>query len=164
MFTESDMIELQNILRKNAKKITCAESCTGGLIASKITKISGSSDIFDGSIVSYSNTIKQVELNVKKETLDIFGAVSTQTVQEMLNGVINKFNSDFAIGVSGIAGPNGGTELKPVGTVVIGVINKDLQSEIDIFYIKGNRNIVQEKATEIALEKIFKFIKKSLDK
>lgn len=121
IFNETDMIELQVILKANEQTITTAESCTGGLVASMITKISGSSEIFNGSIVSYSNKIKNQELNVKNETLEKFGAVSVEVVNEMLNGVINKFDANFAIAISGIAGPNGGTKNKPVGTVVIGV-------------------------------------------
>ena len=121
IFNETDMIELQAILEANKQTITTAESCTGGLVASMITKISGSSEIFNGSIVSYSNKIKNQELNVKNETLEKFGAVSVEVVNEMLNGVINKFDANFAIAISGIAGPNGGTKNKPVGTVVIGV-------------------------------------------
>ncbi|MFY9083220.1 CinA family protein, partial [Aliarcobacter butzleri] len=105
IFNKKDMIELQDILRNNKKTITTAESCTGGLVASMITKVSGSSDIFNGSIVSYSNKIKNQELNVNNETLEKFGAVSTEVVNEMLDGAIKKFEADFAIAISGIAGP-----------------------------------------------------------
>ena len=120
-FSKKDMIKLQNLLRKSKKTITTAESCTGGLVASMITKISGSSDIFNGSIVTYSNSIKNKELDVLNESLDKFGAVSKQVVSEMLDGVLRKFEADFAIAISGIAGPNGGTKNKPVGTIVIGI-------------------------------------------
>ena len=101
IFNENDMIELQNLLRANKQTITTAESCTGGLVASMITKISGSSEIFDGSIVTYSNKIKNQELNVKNITLDNFGAVSYEVVDEMLDGVIVKFDANFAIAISG---------------------------------------------------------------
>ena len=120
-FSKKDMIKLQNLLRKSKKTITTAESCTGGLVASLITKISGSSDIFNGSIVTYSNSIKNKELGVLNESLDKFGAVSKQVVSEMLDGVLKKFEADFAIAISGVAGPNGGTKNKPVGTIVIGI-------------------------------------------
>lgn len=87
-FSKKDMITLQNLLRENHLTITVAESCTGGLVASMITKISGSSDVFNGSIVTYSNKIKNQELGVLKSTLKDFGAVSKEVVSEMLKGVI----------------------------------------------------------------------------
>jgi nicotinamide-nucleotide amidase len=90
IFNENDMIKLQKLLRANKQTITSAESCTGGLVASMITKIAGSSDIFNGSIVTYSNKIKNQELNVKNETLEKFGAVSCEVVSEMLEGVIKQ--------------------------------------------------------------------------
>nr|WP_269090649.1 CinA family protein [Aliarcobacter butzleri] len=157
------MIELQDILRNNKKTITTAESCTGGLVASMITKVSGSSDIFNGSIVSYSNKIKNQELNVNNETLEKFGAVSTEVVNEMLDGAIKKFEADFAIAISGIAGPTGATKNKPVGTVVIGISDANNAKTIDTFYFKGTREEVQIQAAKTSLKKILKFVKKTLD-
>nr|WP_269090786.1 CinA family protein [Aliarcobacter butzleri] len=157
------MIELQDILRNNKKTITTAESCTGGLVASMITKVSGSSDIFNGSIVSYSNKIKNQELNVNNETLEKFGAVSTEVVNEMLDGAIKKFEADFAIAISGIAGPTGATKNKPVGTVVIGISDANNAKIIDTFYFKGPREKVQIQAAKTSLKKILKFVKKTLD-
>ena len=111
------------------KKLTIgtAESCTGGYIAHLITSVSGSSTYFKGSIVSYANEIKEDLLHVKKETLEEFGAVSEQTVSEMLSGALLQLKVDVAIAVSGVAGPNGGTAEKPVGTVFIGIATKDKQ-------------------------------------
>lgn len=163
IFNKKDMIELQDILRNNKKTITTAESCTGGLVASMITKISGSSDIFNGSIVSYSNKIKNQELNVNNETLEKFGAVSTEVVNEMLYGAIKKFEADFAIAISGIAGPTGATKNKPVGTVVIGISDANNAKTIDTFYFKGTREEVQIQAAKTSLKKILKFVKKTLD-
>lgn len=163
IFNKKDMIELQDILRNNKKTITTAESCTGGLVASMITKVSGSSDIFNGSIVSYSNKIKNQELNVNNETLEKFGAVSTEVVNEMLDGAIKKFEADFAIAISGIAGPTGATKNKPVGTVVIGISDANNAKTIDTFYFKGTREEVQIQAAKTALKKILKFVKKTLD-
>jgi len=164
LFTNEDMLNLQNILIKHKKTITTAESCTGGLIASKITQISGSSNIFNGAIVSYSNGIKTQELGVKEETLKKFGAVSIQVVEEMLDGVIDKFDADYAIAVSGIAGPNGGTKNKPVGTVVIGIMGKKEGKDIEICHFNGSRIEIQNKAANKSLEKISKFFLKTLDK
>ncbi len=164
IFNDNDMINLQNLLRKHNKTITCAESCTGGLVASLITRISGSSDIFNGSIVTYSNKIKNQELNVKNETLEQFGAVSIEVVNEMLNGVISKFDANFAIAISGIAGPNGGTTNKPVGTVVIGLCDSKNHKIVTIYNFNGSREEVQIQAAKVALKEILKFIQNCLDK
>ena len=164
IFNENDMIELQNLLRANKQTITTAESCTGGLVASMITKISGSSDIFNGSIVTYSNKIKNQELNVKKETLEKYGAVSCEVVNEMLDGVIKKFDANFAIAISGIAGPNGATKNKPVGTVVIGLCDSNNHKIVAIHNFIGSREEVQIQAAKISLKEISKFILNSLDK
>lgn len=116
-------IPLEEILgRKLLKKgltISTAESCTGGNIAHLITSIAGSSRYFKGSVVSYANETKMNILGVQSRTLDSFGAVSEEVVVEMANGALDKLNTDCAIAVSGIAGPDGGTDDKPVGTVWI---------------------------------------------
>ncbi len=164
IFNENDMSKLQTLLRANKQTITAAESCTGGLVASMITKLSGSSDIFNGSIVTYSNKIKNQELNVKNETLEKYGAVSCEVVQEMLDGVIDKFEADFAIAISGIAGPNGGTKNKPVGTVVIGISNSNNHKIVNVYNFNGSREEVQIQAAKHSLKEILKFVQKSLDK
>jgi nicotinamide-nucleotide amidase len=158
------MIKLQTLLRANNQTITTAESCTGGLVASMITKISGSSDIFNGSIVTYSNKIKNQELHVKNKTLEKFGAVSIEVVDEMLIGVLKKFDANFAIAISGIAGPNGGTRNKPVGTVIIGISDENNHKIVNIYNFKGSREDIQIQAAKVALKEIYKFIKNSLDK
>lgn len=127
------------------KKITFAESCTGGLLASSLTKIPGSSNCFDGSVVTYSNKIKNEWLGVEESTLNTYGAVSEQTVKEMLAGAIEISKADYAIAISGIAGPTGATPNKPVGTVFIGVSdNKNLI--VEEFHFKGSRNYIQYQA------------------
>ncbi len=109
------------ILSARNKTLSTAESCTGGYIAHLITSHSGASKYFKGSIVSYDNEVKENILNVSNQTLQSVGAVSEQTVVEMLAGVLDKLKTDYAIAVSGIMGPDGGTEEKPVGTVWIAV-------------------------------------------
>ncbi len=163
IFNHKDMIVLQSLLKKHNKTITTAESCTGGLVASLITEISGSSEIFNGAIITYSNKIKNQELNVKNEILEEFGAVSIEVVNEMLNGVIKKFEANYAIAISGIAGPNGGTNMKPVGTVVIG-ISDNIDNFIEIFHFKGSRKEVQIQAAKTALQKFLNILQKTLDK
>jgi nicotinamide-nucleotide amidase len=108
-------------LSKNNKTIATAESCTGGYIAHLITRVAGSSAYYKGSVISYANEIKVNELNVKQADIDAYGAVSQQVIEQMALGVQQKMNTDYAIATSGIAGPTGGTEDKPVGTVWIAV-------------------------------------------
>lgn len=105
--------------------IATAESCSGGLIASRITDVSGSSAVFNEGFVTYANEAKMKHLGVKKETLDEFGAVSEQTAREMVTGLIAATGSDVAVAVTGIAGPTGGTPQKPVGLVYVGVAVRD---------------------------------------
>lgn len=107
------------------KTIATAESCTGGSIASLISSVAGSSAYYLGSIISYSCDVKESMLDVKKETLNTDGAVSEETVKEMLSGLLQKIDADFGIAVSGIMGPSGGTDEKPVGTVWVAVGNKE---------------------------------------
>ncbi|WP_404319830.1 CinA family protein [Malaciobacter canalis] len=164
IFNEKAMQELQQQLRENKKTITCAESCTGGLIASMITQLSGSSDIFNGSIVSYSNEIKNKKLNVKKENLENFGAVSIQVVEDMLEGSINMFDADYSLATSGIAGPTGATKNKPVGTVVIGVKAKNGDKIVDVYHFDGTRKEVQIQAAKTSFKIFLEFFQKTLDK
>jgi len=152
---KEQMVEFQKRLKNSNKTITCAESCTGGLIASKITEISGSSSIFKGSVVTYCNDIKEQELNVNKQTMIKNGVVSIQVVNEMLDGVLKKFNSNIAIAVSGIAGPTGGSKEKPVGTVVIGIKSTCGYVNIQKYFFTGSRTDIQKKATFRAFEIIF---------
>ena len=116
---------LGKLLAQKGKTISTAESCTGGAMAALITSVPGSSAYFQGSIISYSNEIKKEFLNVQDETLKNFGAVSEETVKEMLQGVLNKMSTDYAIAVSGIMGPDGGAADKPVGTVWLAVGSKE---------------------------------------
>ncbi len=155
VFTQKNMQTLQDFLRKQGKTLTCAESCTGGLIASKITQISGSSDIFNGSIVTYSNEIKTQELGVSKESLQQSGAVSEGVVATMCQGVLEKFHADYALAISGVAGPSGGSEHKPVGTVVIGVLQKGKEPQIATHRFQGSREEIQEKSAQKALLSLY---------
>ncbi len=122
---EAMHVVLGKLLASKGKTISTAESCTGGNIAALITSVPGSSAYFEGSVVSYSYRIKEEILKVKEETLEKFGAVSEETVKEMLSGLLETLSTDYGIAVSGIMGPDGGTPTKPVGTVWIAVGNKD---------------------------------------
>jgi nicotinamide-nucleotide amidase len=112
------------LVRKNAR-LAVAESCTGGYLAHLITEVPGSSDWFNGGVVAYSNEIKEKLLDVDAEALDQYSAVSLEVVESMVRGAMKKFDTDYAIATSGIAGPSGGTPEKPVGTVWIAIGNKE---------------------------------------
>ena len=116
-------ILLGRLLKEKNKTVSTAESCTGGYIAHLITSIAGSSEYFKGSVVSYDNSIKENVLQVSNETLSTVGAVSEETVKEMIHGVLKLMQTDYAVAVSGIMGPGGGSDEKPVGTVWLAVGN-----------------------------------------
>ena len=139
-----------NRLKQSNKTITFAESCTGGRIAAEFTAVSGASSILNGSVVSYANEIKSQWLGVKEETLIQYGAVSKETVEEMLTGILKMASADYAIAVSGIAGPTGGTNEKPVGTVYIGIKNNE-HSVVQLHHFKGDRESIQKQATKRAI-------------
>lgn len=116
---EAELLAFQ--LRLKGATMCCAESCTGGLIAAAMTDMAGSSEYFLGGAVTYSNEAKTRLLGVREETLAAHGAVSEQTVREMALGVVPLFGADYSVAVTGIAGPGGATETKPVGLVYIAV-------------------------------------------
>ena len=149
---------LIEVLSHNNKTITFAESCTGGLLASMLTKIPGASTIFKGSLVTYANEIKNSWLGVRKTTLQTHGAVSIETVSEMLEGAIKVSESDYALAISGIAGPGGATKTKPVGEVVIGAKSKD-EKKIEIVFFDGDRNYIQYQAAMYAIKLLFDIAK-----
>lgn len=140
-------------------RIGTAESCTGGLVAKSLTDVSGSSEVFSGSIVSYSNEIKMHDLGVRQETLDTYGAVSEQTACEMAAGALSILDVDLAVSTTGIAGPQGGSEEKPVGTVWVGIAYKSGEGERSVvatsascFSFGGNREQIRTQATSEALK------------
>ncbi|UOA08824.1 CinA family protein [Methylobacter sp. S3L5C] len=144
--------QLGQLLKLNDKKIATAESCTGGWIAQVITEVSGSSAWFDRGFVTYSNAAKMQMLGVKPETLDEFGAVSVETATEMVNGALAQSNADCAIAVTGIAGPDGGTAEKPVGTVFIAWAYKNKNVKVIQEKLTGNRHDIRRQTVKIALE------------
>ncbi|MCF7825341.1 MAG: competence/damage-inducible protein A [Candidatus Marinimicrobia bacterium] len=137
------------LLEKQATVAT-AESCTGGLVASLITDISGSSEYFQSGFVTYANATKMSVLGVQEQTLLDHGAVSEATVSEMLTGTLNRSGADYAIAISGVAGPTGGTEEKPVGTVYIGVADR-VHQNIKRFQFGKDRILNKEMSAFSAL-------------
>jgi nicotinamide-nucleotide amidase len=142
---------LVEYLSSCGKSLTFAESCTGGLIASAFTSVSGASAILNGSFVTYSNGIKHEWLGVREETLMRYGAVSRECVEEMADGAMAKSRADIAIAVSGIAGPTGAVEGKPVGTVYICIKNSG-EKRVERVFLPGDRVAIQERTLWRAVE------------
>ena len=136
-------------------KISCSESCTGGLVGAALTEIPGSSDVFNGSAVTYSNEAKKKILGVKEDTLTKFGAVSEECAKEMAQGSLKIYNSDFAVSITGIAGPDGGTALKPVGTVCFAIASKDNVKTLTKKF-SGSRSEIRDRAKNFALAELLK--------
>lgn len=143
--------QLIKFLIRHRLTLATAESCTGGLIAKLITDVPGSSEVFIGGVVSYSNAMKMKWLGVRPETLEQFGAVSEQTVEEMVAGIKKQTGADLAIAVSGIAGPSGGTPEKPVGTVFIGIAVRE-QHILRQYLFQGSRSQIRRQTATQAAE------------
>ncbi len=152
-----------NMLRKNALTIATAESCTGGNIAQIITSVPGASDYFLGGVVAYSNEIKEEILSVSEEDLKKYGAVSREVVEQMANNVKKLMKSDFGVATSGIAGPTGGTEEKPVGTVWIAVASPKRTLALK-FNLGNNRERTVLRSTVAALNIVRKEINNLAEK
>ena len=138
-------------LSSRNKKITFAESCTGGLLSYYFTKNNDASKIFDGSLVTYSDSLKENWLGVHSDTLKEYGAVSQETVEQMSEGAISVSSTDYALSISGIAGDSGGTKYKPVGTVYIGVRSKTAHIEKRL-NLNGDRNYIQYQSVLFAVK------------
>ncbi|MDE6215627.1 CinA family protein [Bacteroides sp.] len=150
--------EIGKVLEAKKLFLSTAESCTGGGIAALITSIPGSSNYFKGGIVAYSNEVKMSLLDVSAETLEMYGAVSRETVAEMAKGAMKRLKTDCAIATSGIAGPGGGTPEKPVGTIWIAVAYK---SEIVTLKQTGDLGRIEnaQKAIQNALFLLYNSLK-----
>ena len=145
-------------LKENNLTISTAESCTGGMIASAITNVSGASGFFGTGVVTYSNEAKMKLIGVNKETLDMYGAVSEQTAKEMAEGALKLSHADVAVAVTGIAGPGGGSAEKPVGLVYIGIASREKEPKAIRNIFAGDRDEVRastvKKALELVLEEL----------
>ena len=157
---KKDLEKIVDILKSKNETITMAESCTGGRVAAAFTSIAGVSSVFNGSLVTYANEIKEEWLGVPKEILLEHGAVSTECVDQMLSGAIKMSHADHSIAISGIAGPDGGTPDKPVGTVYIGVLVNGIKT-IQRYHFEGAREEIQDSATKKSIEIFLKKIKKN---
>ena len=149
--SEKLLDQLEATLTANHLKLAAAESCTGGWIAKSITDKAGSSVWFDMAVVSYSNEAKTNILKVSPDTLEEHGAVSEQTVIEMVEGLLEVSSADIGVAVSGIAGPGGGTEDKPVGTVCFAWALRGQAPRTAIQHFEGDREEVRRLSVECAL-------------
>lgn len=140
-----------DLLRETGRTVSIAESCTGGLICDRITNIPGSSDYFEGGMVTYSNESKAGHLGIPLEYIKKYGAVSPQVAKKMAQGVRKAFGTTFGISTTGVAGPTGGTKRSPVGRVFIGVASGK-RTWVKKLDLKGNRREIKKKATEKSLE------------
>ncbi len=158
---ESELFELAEqvglILKVRGKKIATAESCTGGWVAQAITEVPGSSVWFDRGFVTYSNAAKVQMLAVNPQTLEQYGAVSAETAMEMAVGALTHSDADVAVAVTGIAGPDGGTPEKPIGTVFIAWAHKKQEAKVVKKQFTGNRQQIRAQTVKSALEGMWLF-------
>jgi nicotinamide-nucleotide amidase len=139
-----------DLCRDRGLTLAAAESCTGGLVAARLTEVAGASDVFRGSVVAYANDVKEHELDVPAEQLERFGAVSAEVAQAMAAGARARLRADVGIAITGIAGPDGGTPDKPVGLVFVHAVGPDGEKARRI-ELPGDREMVRGRATAAAL-------------
>lgn len=167
VYTTRESATLESVVVKLLKKhdltVTTAESCTGGMVASCIVNVPGASDVFREGYITYSNKAKRRLLDVSKSTLRKYGAVSEQTAKEMAAGGVFASNADACIAITGIAGPDGGTEEKPVGLVYIACYMKD-SVRVEEYHFRGNREKIREQASVQALDLLRRSILKNYEK
>ena len=151
-------VQVGGLLRSHGLMLATAESCTGGGVAQAITEVAGSSAWFERGFVTYSNQSKQQMLEVRESTIRQYGAVSEMTVREMVAGALQHSSAQVALAVSGIAGPDGGTAEKPVGTVWFAWGLKDGETRAQRYQLDGNRSEVRAQAVHIALQGVVNFL------
>jgi len=159
LIDEKLLDKVSTLLKKQKLTLATAESCTGGLIAHTLTNVSGSSDYFDRGVISYSNKAKTDLLDVPKDILKKYGAVSEQVAKAMGEGVRKKSNADIGIATTGIAGPTGGTPSKPVGLVYVALSTYN-KTDVRKYLFTGNRLQNKESACNQALLLLYDYLKK----
>ncbi|MCB0377975.1 MAG: CinA family protein [Bdellovibrionales bacterium] len=154
---ESLMEKLTTTLREKKYSLCVAESCTGGLLSSEITKLSGVSDVYMGGFITYSNRMKREILNVPAELLSTLGAVSRPVALHMARGAKNLTKTTWAVSITGIAGPTGGTDTKPVGTVCFAIVGPGFEWTTQVEF-SGSRTQVQQSSAEFAARSLLEII------
>ncbi|ROU00415.1 nicotinamide-nucleotide amidase [Marinobacter sp. R17] len=150
--------ELGDLLRQKGQMITTAESCTGGWVAKVLTDRAGSSDYVHSGLVTYSNDAKRGLLGVSETALEEYGAVSEPVVREMVAGALAATGADVAVAISGVAGPGGGSEDKPVGTVWFAWGRSAADTQCVVQYFDGDRDAVRRQAVQFVLEGVHRFL------
>lgn len=150
--------QLEDTLLKKNMKLAVAESCTGGLLCATITRKPGASRVFERGFITYSNESKIEELDVPKETIDQYGAVSPQTAEAMAIGALKNSHADIAVSTTGIAGPDGGSKEKPVGLVYFGYALKGGSAGSVEHTFTGDRKKIQTQATLLAIQHLVKVL------
>ena len=153
LFSESDRTIAEIVLdlcRARGLTLATAESCTGGMVAARLTSVPGASDVFLGSVVAYANAVKEGELDVPQDLLDLHGAVSAETAAAMAHGVRSRLGADIGVAITGVAGPDGGTEDKPVGLVFVHAVGPDGE-EARRTELPGDREMIRGRATAASL-------------
>ncbi|MDN2480215.1 nicotinamide-nucleotide amidase [Vibrio agarivorans] len=150
--------QLGEKLGETKQVLVTAESCTGGGVANAITEVEGSSAWFDRAFITYSNEAKMEMLGVKPQTLESFGAVSEATVIEMAQGALERSLATIAVSISGIAGPGGGSEDKPVGTVCFAFVSNKGWQLVETCHFEGDRSEVRLQAIEHVLTKVYRYL------
>lgn len=158
LYKEKDLVKL---LKEKNMIITTAESCTGGMLTSAIVDVVGASEVLHEGYVTYANESKMKLLGVKEETLYAHGAVSAEVAYEMALGAAKAAAADVAVSVTGVAGPDGGTEDKPVGTVYVGFYVKG-KSIVERYNFTGSRKEIRKQAVKAAISQITEYIKKGI--
>jgi nicotinamide-nucleotide amidase len=163
LFTEDERSIAEIVLdlcRTRRVSLVTAESCTGGLVAARLTSVAGASDVFRGGVVAYTNDLKQAELGVGRDVLESHGAVSAETALAMAHGARERLGADVALSVTGIAGPGGGTEKKPVGLVFLHAVGPSGEKAHRI-ELPGDREMIRGRATAAALHLVRRLLTQS---
>jgi len=156
---KTSISQVAELLRRSEQRLAVAESCTGGWLAKVCTDLPGSSEWFDRGFVTYSNEAKHDMLGVHETTIEHHGAVSAQTVEEMVSGALSHSRAHWAIAVSGVAGPGGGSKVNPVGSVWFAWMKKN-QNPLTLKKIfSGDRERVRQQSVEFALQELAKLLK-----
>jgi nicotinamide-nucleotide amidase len=151
---EAEVLRLADALRSRRMKLSCAESCTGGLIAAACTAIAGSSDWFERGFVTYSNESKSDMLAVAPTLIASHGAVSREVARAMAEGALKHSRADVSVAVTGIAGPGGATPGKPVGTVWLAIARLDVETQSELLQLSGDRTAIREQTVHHALQRL----------
>lgn len=146
--------EVVALLSQTQRRLATAESCTGGLVSAALTSVPGSSDVFGYGFVTYANQAKADLISVPQTMLDTHGAVSPQVAQAMAEGALARAKADLAVAITGIAGPGGGSETKPVGLVFIAIAQRATQTEVIRHNFSGERHAIRVSAATAALDHV----------